>query len=106
MASSSIQLRACIAAAGLLAAVAIAGAAGAAGYKPPHNAFGQPDFSGVWTNASVTQLERPAQFKSLTMTEAEARTLEQGYAQAVATDAKPSDPKAGAPTAGSDPGGY
>jgi len=106
MASSSIQLRACIAAAGLLAAAAIAGVAGAAGYKPPHNAFGQPDFSGVWTNASITQLERPAQFKSLVITEAQARSLEQSYAAAVSEGAKPSDPKAGAPAAGSDPGGY
>ncbi len=90
-----------------VAAVALAaGAAHAQTYKAPRNGFGQPDFSGTWTNASITQLERPAQFKSLVITPAEAKTPEQGYAQAMASDAKPSDPKAGAPSAGSDPGGY
>jgi hypothetical protein len=89
-----------------LAALLAGSAAAAASYKAPRNGFGQPDFSGVWTNASITQLERPAQFKSLVITPAEAKTLEQGYARSVAADAKPSDPKAGAPSAGSDPGGY
>jgi hypothetical protein len=105
MALSSLQFPAWVAAL-VLAAASVAHPAGAQAYKAPHNAFGQPDFSGVWTNASVTQLERPAQFKSLTLTEAEARTLEKGYEQAVAADARPSDPKAGAPSAGNDPGGY
>jgi len=105
MALSSLQVPAWVAAL-VLAAASVAHPAGAQAYKAPHNAFGQPDFSGVWTNASVTQLERPAQFKSLTLTEAEARTLEKGYEQAVAADARPSDPKAGAPSAGNDPGGY
>src|SRR6476659_964220 len=89
-----------------LAALLAGSAAAADAYKAPRNGFGQPDFSGTWTNASITQLERPAQFKSLVITPAEARTLEQGYAQAVSADAKPSDPKAGAPSAGADPGGY
>jgi hypothetical protein len=106
MASSKSQFRARCPALGIIAALVVSGAAAAETYKVPHNAFGQPDFSGTWTNASVTQLERPAQFKSLTLTEAEARTLEKGYEQAVAADAKPSDPKAGAPSAGNDPGGY
>ena len=26
------------------------------GYKAPRNAFGQPDFSGVWSNATITRL--------------------------------------------------
>jgi hypothetical protein len=95
-----------ILAAAIGAAALLAGAANAQAYKAPRNGFGQPDFSGTWTNASITQLERPAQFKSLVITPAEAKTLEQGYAQAVASDAKPSDPKAGAPSAGTDPGGY
>src|SRR4051812_38291402 len=87
-------------------AALIAGSAAAETYKAPRNGYGQPDFSGTWTNASITQLERPAQFKSLVITPAEAKTLEQGYAKSVEADAKPSDPKAGAPTAGTDPGGY
>ena len=106
MASSKGPFRVRLAALSLLASAVLGGTAAAQAYKVPHNAFGQPDFSGAWTNASVTQLERPAQFKSLTLSEAEARTLEKGYEQAVAADAKPSDPKAGAPSAGNDPGGY
>src|SRR6266702_2523305 len=74
-----------------LAALLAGSAAAAQADKAPRNGFGQPDFSGVWTNASITQLQRPAQFKSLVITPAEARTLEQGYAQVVSADAKPSD---------------
>lgn len=39
-------------------------------YKAPRNAFGQPDLSGTWTNASLTQLERPLNLKDLVITEA------------------------------------
>ena len=28
----------------------------------PHTSWGDPDLQGVWVNASVTPLERPAQF--------------------------------------------
>ena len=91
---------------GLAVSALIAGAAAAQGYKAPRNAFGQPDFSGVWTNASVTQLERPAQFKSLVITPEQAKVLEAGYANMRAVDARPTDPNAPAPTSGQDPGGY
>ncbi|MFL5297389.1 MAG: hypothetical protein ACJ798_13490 [Phenylobacterium sp.] len=106
MAASKIRIAARGLVLGVLCAAVLAGAAGAQAYKVPRNGFGQPDFSGVWTNASITQLERPAQLKTLVITPEEARKLEAGYAQAVASDAKPSDPKAGAPAAGTDPGGY
>lgn len=75
-------------------------------YKAPRNAFGQPDFEGVWTNASLTGLERGPQFKTLTITEAQARTVEQMRAKMMDAQNKPSDPNAGAPKAGDDPGGY
>ena len=39
-----------------LAAAFFAGAVAAQPYKAPRNGFGQPDSPGVWTNASVTQL--------------------------------------------------
>jgi hypothetical protein len=91
-----------VAAIGLL----VAGSATAQGYKAPRNAFGQPDFSGVWTNASVTQLERPPQFKSLVITADQAKTLEQGYVRMRAADSGPTDPKAPPPASGQDPGGY
>jgi hypothetical protein len=31
-------------------------------YKVPRTAYGQPDLEGVWTNVSITPLERPSQF--------------------------------------------
>jgi hypothetical protein len=92
---------ACVAVAALLA-----GVAAAQGYKAPRNGFGQPDFSGTWTNASITQLERPAQFKTLTITPAQAKMMEQGYANMRTSDAKPIDPNAPAPAKANDPGGY
>jgi hypothetical protein len=91
--------------AGVLAA-ALASTAMAQAYKTPRNGFGQPDFSGTWTNASVTQLERPNQFKALVITEAQAKALEQGYAMMQSSDARPTDPDAPAPKAGQDVGGY
>ena len=52
MLASTNRVRA--AAVGVLAWAVLAGAAaGAEAYKAPRNAFNQPDFSGVWTNASL-----------------------------------------------------
>ena len=90
----------------LIAALLLAGAAQAADYKAPRTSFGQPDLQGVWTNASLTNLQRPAAFKGLTLTEAQAVALEKRRAAARAAQDRPSDPNAGAPPSGSDPGGY
>ena len=38
----------------------MAGSAAAADYKAPLNGFGQPDFSGSWTNTTLTPQARPA----------------------------------------------
>jgi hypothetical protein len=89
-----------------VAALAFATAAQAADYKPPRNAFGQPDLEGVWTNASLTSLERGRQFKTLTITEQQAGMVEQMRARMMEAQSRPTDPDAPAPTAGSDPGGY
>jgi hypothetical protein len=88
-----------------LAATCVTGAQAAA-YQAPKNAFGQPDLQGVWTNASLTSLQRPAMFKSLTLTDAEAAALEKRRATARAAQDKPTDPNSGAPPAANDPGGY
>ncbi len=97
-------MRALIAA--LVLAAALAGAAQAQAYKAPRNAFGQPDFEGTWTNASLTSLERPAQFKALTITEDQAKAAEAARARMMAASNRPTDPNAGAPPKADDPGGY
>src|SRR5579871_6671626 len=48
----------------------------------PRAADGHPDFSGIWTNATLTPMERPAQFAGKpTLTDAEAAVFEQAAAQ-------------------------
>jgi hypothetical protein len=68
------------------------------GYKPPKNAMGQPDITGVWSNATTTPVERRAEHKSLTLTEPEAAKV-QGAAETYrrAGDVR-TDPGVGAPT--------
>jgi hypothetical protein len=58
------------------------------GYTTPRLAIGQPDLQGVWSNASNTTLTRPAQFKSLVMSDAEARKAQKEHPQNIrqATD--------------------
>jgi hypothetical protein len=93
--------------AAIAALVALTSQAHAAGpYRAPLNGFGQPDLQGAWTNASLTQLQRPAMFKTLTLTDAEAMALEKRRAAQRANADKPTDPKLGAPPEANDPGGY
>lgn len=75
-------------------------------YEPPRLPDGTPSFEGVWSKASLTVLERSPQFKSLAIEPAVARAIEQGRAAASERANQPTDPDAGAPDAGSNPGGY
>lgn len=60
-----------------LAAWTVAGPAlGAKPYRAPRTHFGTPDFEGLWTNASYTELERPDALKALVVTPEEARAWE------------------------------
>jgi hypothetical protein len=63
---------------GLLAALVLAGAAAAAD-RLPRTPSGAPDLQGLWTNASLTTLERPARFTALVIPEAEAKAFEAAH---------------------------
>ena len=41
-------------------------------YDTPKTWFGDPDLQGTWTNASLTTLERPDEYKSLIVSERDA----------------------------------
>jgi hypothetical protein len=87
-----------------LAAPAFAQAApepAAGSYTAPRTLGNKPDFQGIWTNASVTRMERPAGLP-LELTREQADKLEGGalYNQRIKTEASYVDPKQGAPEAG------
>ncbi len=58
---------------GALATAAHA-AAPAPAYQGPHNAQGEPDFSGTWSLNSMTRLERPRNIPNLVMTPEQLKT--------------------------------
>ena len=67
-----------------------AAAASASPYKAPRNAYGQPDFTGTWTNTMTTRLERPTSFGDrLVMTPQEVAAVEGDRQQVRENGAKP-----------------
>lgn len=91
----------------LLAAALGASAVAAPVGGAPRTPDGRPDLQGVWTNASLTRLTRPAGSAGPGVDEATAKRMAAANPQVrgLAADAAPSDPNAGAPKPG-DPGGY
>ena len=82
---------ACLAVA-LPAAAQTAPAAKAAAWKAPRNAWGHPDLAGVWSNATITRLERDPRFGDrVVLTEAEARAAEGANARVRDAAAQPTD---------------
>jgi TolA-binding protein len=74
-------------------------------YKVPRTVDGQPDLQGVWTNATLTPVERPANLGTqATMTEQAAQAREKQMEQMVVEADKPSDPNQ--QLGRGNPGGY
>lgn len=86
--------------AGAIAVIPVAAAAQApqapvTAYKAPRTFWKQPELEGVWTNASLTQLERAAEFGDrATLTPEEAAKVEGAEAAHVVNGNKPTDPNA------------
>jgi hypothetical protein len=70
-------------------------------YEPPRLGSGKPDFHGVWSTASVTKMERPANLP-LVLTREQADELEGGslFNRRMKTEANFVDPNEGAPEKG------
>ena len=68
-------------------------------YRAPRTRHGAPNLEGIWTNTSVTWLQRSPAIKSLVPTDAEAAAMEAGFAKMVESlvSADPIDPEAPAP---------
>ena len=93
-----LKALACVAVIGLAVVPSLAEAQPApahSAYKPPRDAYGHPDLQGVWTNASITRLERnPRYGKDLALTEEQARKIEHRNDDLVALGNRPTDPGA------------
>ena len=64
-------------------------------YEPPRMPSGKPDLQGLWSNALVTPLERPADLADKAfLTEEEAREYQAKRVAAVNRDARPDDAEA------------
>lgn len=78
-------------------------------WQTPRTAFGQPDLQGIWTNATMTPLERPKRLgDQLVLTPEMGQKMEENspFARMKEFDSRPTDPNAPAPTAGGNIGGY
>ncbi|MCW8196273.1 hypothetical protein F6455_15880 [Proteobacteria bacterium 005FR1] len=77
-------------------------------YEPPRMPDGTPDFQGVWSNASLTRMTRPAEFESLVIPteKIDEITYNSYYNRRLREDNEPTDPNEGAPTDGNTQKGY
>src|SRR3974390_825795 len=79
----------------LLTCVLLAGGAPAHAANTPRTIDGRPDLEGTWTNASLTRLERPAEYGNRSvLTPKEVGALEKKNKNLIPRAKKPTDPKA------------
>lgn len=79
----------------LAGAFALDPASASAASRTPRNAFGQPDLSGDWSNASITPLTRNRNISDkASLTAPEAKRLEGEWARALAEDDQTTSPTA------------
>lgn len=89
-----------------MAALAVAQPSLAQGYQPPRTPDGKPDLHGMWTNSSITTLERNNAALPLVLdAEQVARMEGQRQQQEIAQNSR-TNPTEGAPSAGGAIGGY
>ena len=74
-------------------------------YEVPKTWFGDPDLQGTWTNASLTTLERPDEYKTLIVSDRDAliaKRMTKEFVDAQDNYLEPGE----TPKAGADVGGY
>lgn len=97
-----------------VASIAVSGAANAQsapGFTSPKTSWGVPDLQGTWSNASITDMQRSAEYPNLVMTPEQVAKMEgeDYYNNRTREDSKPTDLKTAKLLDGSDllsGGGY
>lgn len=85
----------------LAVALPLSSAAQTDAYITPRTVDGKPDLQGMWTNNTITPLERPAQFADKPfLSEQELQAMEREVAERTALADLPSDPNRPPPTKG------
>ncbi len=75
-------------------------------WSPPRTPDGKPDLQGMWTNSSITTLERPSPSLPLVLDAEQVARIEGQRAAQAAAGAAPTDPESGAPTDRNTQAGY